>query len=244
MFGTRTNMDMNPQTECKFFTLPPELRNECYSLVLDVQTNEAGRVRLLKLFKPSTTVSSLAILQTCRLIRSEALRMFYSNYHFEMDYGLETLSRLKSFVRCSTADRLKAIQTLTIIIPEWENMRGCLTSLRFLTGLSSLTLVRTYRHSQVLHYRLKELDREAPIWKARAKFLPESIVTVKIEQIGVHNGPWDLSHHYPELTTRIESYNHWMEEFIAKRRRKALERASGDVGAVAEDEQPHAIQDT
>jgi hypothetical protein len=105
----------NPQTQCKLFALPAELRNEIYTLVLRVTTDNDGRVKLSPL-QHSTTPSVLSLLQTCRLVCDEAEGIFYNCNHVELYHRhlyYPTIG-IASFLRRLSSKRLASIRKSNI----------------------------------------------------------------------------------------------------------------------------------
>jgi hypothetical protein len=67
---------VNTQDACPLFKLAVEIRNEIYSLVFAVETNDDGSVEL----NESTTAPSKALVMTCQVIRSETRAMYKAAY--------------------------------------------------------------------------------------------------------------------------------------------------------------------
>ena len=179
----------NPQTECRIFGLPPELRNEIYLLVFAVPTNKRGTVivsnsSLHMLAKPTV----LSILQTCRLIRNEAEGLFYNKHDIEI--GIQNhefgSNDIENFMKCTNALRLAAIRALTVVVPDIE----CVTQFFWfmaekLTSLSSLAvLVGGRNHYPETTYHIKCVKREMPILKQSTTYLPASLSQFTLRFVG------------------------------------------------------------
>jgi hypothetical protein len=103
----------NPQTQCKLFALPAELRNEIYTLVLRVQpnNNDYGCIPISPL-QNSTRPSVLSLLQTCRLICDEAEGIFYNCNHIEIYHRhlYHPTIGIATFIRRMSSKRLASIR--------------------------------------------------------------------------------------------------------------------------------------
>ncbi|KAJ4991225.1 hypothetical protein SVAN01_03353 [Stagonosporopsis vannaccii] len=101
----------HPQTRSSFLhRLPPELRNEIYSLVFTVSTSPA----------PATVPSHqpphpLALLQTCRRIYNEASLLAFTTYTFPVRAGLQpTHLGLQAAIAHLPATHVAAIRSLSV----------------------------------------------------------------------------------------------------------------------------------
>ena len=95
-----------------FLSLPPEIRNSIYELVLTVEPNEAGFVTFSK--RPATgnnakTHTAQAILQTCKQVYDEALHIFYS-----VNKVLFRHLRVNTFLNDMGARRLSLIKSIAV----------------------------------------------------------------------------------------------------------------------------------
>ncbi|KAK4899924.1 hypothetical protein LTR27_002685 [Elasticomyces elasticus] len=108
-----------PLDYCPLLTIPPELRNSIYGLVLQLQPDNDGYVTISD--RPSSTgdgtggQSVLNILRTCRQIRDEAAGVFYSSNKLHVGYRHEdpshdTLKMLDSLCEF----RLHALRHLAV----------------------------------------------------------------------------------------------------------------------------------
>lgn len=180
----------NPQTQCRLFSLPAELRNEIYTLVFAVPQNASGRVVLSHTSHHTPAKPTvLSILQTCRLIRDEAEDLFYNIHHLEIgnpDHNLH-VTYIEAFIKRSNAHRLAAIRALTVLVADLE----CVT--RFfrlmahrLTFLSSLDILVGGRNQYPQNaYYIKGVKREIPILKKAVQYLPVSLSQFKLRYQGI-----------------------------------------------------------
>lgn len=180
----------NPQTQCRLFNLPPELRNEIYTLVFAVPPNNFGRIALSNSSRHTPDKPTvLSILQSCRLIRDEAEDLFYNTHHLEIGNPNHSLgvSYIEAFIKCSNAHRLTAIRTLTVLVADLECVTKFFRLLAHkLTGLSSLNILGGGRNQypQNAYYR-KGMKREVPILKKAVKCLPVSLSYFRLRLQGV-----------------------------------------------------------
>ena len=184
------SMEPDPQAQCGLFSLPAELRNYIYTLVLTVQPNERGTISLTKTPTHPTIPTVLSILQTCRLIRDEAQGIFYSVHDLELRARFESpvwrpeqfLRQCSAMVRCLSSKRRSAIRTLLITSQYVEHITGALRHTRRLEGLETLTLSLEGARNTTHAYALTDRDffRENPILKAIARKLPSSMKEIKV----------------------------------------------------------------
>ena len=109
------------QHECKLFSLPSEIRNMIYELVLTIPVNKIGLVNFGKRPRCGNNVETYsvqALLRTCVQIRSEAPTMFYSVDSLAIGY-----LQVKAFVSATSTSRLASIKHLAI-----KGTRGVIVS--------------------------------------------------------------------------------------------------------------------
>ncbi|KAK5170967.1 uncharacterized protein LTR77_004111 [Saxophila tyrrhenica] len=153
--GCATNMPqltfttINPQTQSPLFRLPPEIRNEIYSLVFsDVRTDHGGRFELHPVTErfwrdniPPTSV--LSICRTCRLVNTEIYGMFSAMHDFSMHFfylrDADIEGRLCDWERRFIL-KVAEVEKVTIGRMTADGVASCLRSLRFNKGLNSLRL--------------------------------------------------------------------------------------------------------
>ena len=169
----------DPQTQCRLFSLPAEIRKYVHTLLFTVSPNESGRVRLSNHRTRPEKPTVLAMLQTCRLVNDEAQALFYNIHHIEL-LGYDSLF---SFFRQISTARLSAIHTLTVYTWSVEFMTGPFRALHRLNGLKTLYIEL---FNELLAWRrellLEQSKREWPLLKATAAArLPSSLAVLKIE---------------------------------------------------------------
>jgi len=120
------SMAASLQNQSRLLSLPPELRNHIWEVVLTVPGNrEHGKVTL-SLANSTTSIPSkpnvhlcsvLAILQTCRLVLSDAEAMFYHlnfiRFHARDSYEVNGLLHL---LHGLSVKRRAAIENLTLVV--------------------------------------------------------------------------------------------------------------------------------
>ncbi|KAK5732836.1 hypothetical protein LTR17_010254 [Elasticomyces elasticus] len=106
------------QTECKLFTLPPELRNEIYELAFSIDSDKP--IALLLAVPPSNS-----FILTCRQVRDEAAGIYREAYQAFWTKGhfVLTLARRDE-------DELLVIASIIIrsATQDWEQMRSIMIS--------------------------------------------------------------------------------------------------------------------
>lgn len=111
---------VNPQTQCRLLQLPPELRNEIWTLVMQCPRNNAEQFQqaLLTTRHNAQRPSVLSLLLTCRFIQDEAYGIFYSCQFIEVSLQKEHWARggLKHLSKTIGPDRSVAIERLIITV--------------------------------------------------------------------------------------------------------------------------------
>ena len=115
----------NPQTQSRFFAFPPELRNEIYTFLVLLACDSSGLVRLVKRDGPRDSArrpSVLSILQTCKIVQSEAEELFYSTCSIYIDNDDRSVDHIGSFIRSTSHKRLATIRNLTVAVSHIEHV--------------------------------------------------------------------------------------------------------------------------
>ena len=93
-------------------SLPPEIRNSIYGLVLTVKPNVDGHVTFGKRPRSgnnAATYSVQAVLQTCKQVYNEAMHVFYSVNTIRLRH-----LQVKTFLTTMSVKRLSLIQRIAI----------------------------------------------------------------------------------------------------------------------------------
>ena len=133
----------HPQTQCGLFSLPAEIRDYrdyTYALVLTVGDQRS----LVTLEHPTDRrekLTVMSILQTCRLILEEAGGLFYALKNLKCNlkhaYNHDDL-RISNFARVISCRRLAAIETLTVVTEDFEQLSFSFKALCPFKGVQSL----------------------------------------------------------------------------------------------------------
>lgn len=104
------------------FALPPELRNRIYELILRVDSRD-GKVSMVKLSRSHAHArkrrpSVLRLLLVCRQIYVEARGIFYNINHLKFTEKATGSDYLRGFLSTVSEERLKAVNAITLILPE------------------------------------------------------------------------------------------------------------------------------
>jgi len=135
-------------TECRLFSIPPEVRNHIYELALQVPTMD-GHVSLVRFSRSKyhsvgrvRPLSVLTLLQTCRQICCEAQGIFYDIHHLRFGEHPAGTRTLLPFLGVTSTKRLEAIRKLTFITPDPDDTAILLGMMRkLLPGLRVLQLI-------------------------------------------------------------------------------------------------------
>lgn len=189
---------INPQTACRLFGLPAEIRNEIYTLALFVGRRDEGSnaelgqqtTLLTKCPQHPERPSVLSLLQTCRLVLEEAHGIFYSTHWLDLDVYLEGRMRLGVFTKALSGRRLSAFRQVSV---RFCNAEDCGTLLRCLAGFPRLThvLIRLRTPVEPGKLHLAYLRRERPFLRRACGELPTSLRHVHF----VVEGDTDVNRH-------------------------------------------------
>ncbi|KAK5170963.1 uncharacterized protein LTR77_004107 [Saxophila tyrrhenica] len=134
---------VDPQRRCRLFSLPPELRNcVVYELVLTVKLSiDSGKVEIAGRDDESIAPGALSLLQTCRVVYSEAHGVFYKTNHLKIEYSWGRESHgFREFVRELDGSRLDAIEVLTLTVTSLEAAIAAIKRVRPCRRLKHLSL--------------------------------------------------------------------------------------------------------
>lgn len=171
----------NPQTECKLFSIPAEIRNHIYYLVLTVKPEDSCRVSLTSIPAHSEQPTVLSILQTCRLVTDEAQAIFYNTNHIVLRERYDM--PIADFVRRTSLKRLSGIRNLTVIMSaDLEPAAAICRVLHRLDGLTALLIHIEHGFDDALgsEWILRNLKREWQFLISAARRLPSTLTEVKI----------------------------------------------------------------
>ena len=112
------------QQTWEFFALPPELRNRIYELLLRVERSD-GKVSIVKLSSShfhnharQRGLSVLSLLLVCRQVNEEARGVFYNLNHLRFTENPTGSDCLRGFLSSVSEERLKAVNAMTLMLPE------------------------------------------------------------------------------------------------------------------------------
>lgn len=110
-----TTITAMAESECTLLSLPPEIRNVIYQLVLTVNggipnSRHVNIYRRLKRPGNIREASVLALLQTCKQINNEATAIFYLINHIHI-----STMHLKQFVGAMSVQRLSMIRNISVV---------------------------------------------------------------------------------------------------------------------------------
>ncbi|KAK5170962.1 uncharacterized protein LTR77_004106 [Saxophila tyrrhenica] len=184
---------IDAQTKWRLFKLPPEVRNAIYVLVLASNaTSDDGTVAIAKRTGRDLAPSVLTVLQTCRLVYSEAYGIFYSGQHLELNNndgcanrGQRSTIIFSSFVERLDRSRLAAIENLTIRVSLVEDMTTVIKSARLCVRLKHLCLQLDHQVNFAFRGPSVEdivppaaMRREMPWLRKAFRTLPRSLDTI------------------------------------------------------------------
>lgn len=165
---------VNSQPQSRLFTLPAEIRNHIYTLVLTVPTHDEAiwspqystpPILLIPYPNDPNKPTVLSLLATCRLVHDEAYGIFYSMQSLELDHHTMPSTRLLS------KQRLAAFREVTTTAYEPEELN---TLLRKLRHFPQLKIVTINLHLDSLTH-LQHLEREGYFLKSPAPSSPNPL---------------------------------------------------------------------
>lgn len=136
-----------PQQTCLLFTLPAELRNYIYGLVLTVEPNAYGTVVLVHSRQGEQEIprSVLSVLEVCRQILTEAETIFFDvnkislRYYYRSQFDWSRPTPTPAFPKFGPS-RAAAIRTLEILVWNGETLVLLLKQLRRFPRLERLSI--------------------------------------------------------------------------------------------------------
>ncbi|KAF2483423.1 hypothetical protein BDY17DRAFT_147292 [Neohortaea acidophila] len=186
----------DPQTESPLSSLPAEPRDRIYGLVLTVST-EDGPAQLGKSSsKKQARPTCLSLIQTCRLIHSEAQTMFHAVNFFKINVDL-----IRSFTRRTSIDRLNCITILTVQISEKaECVTRAVKSLTRLANLKKVTMKVEMKSIKFFAELIAEVERGFVAEEIKRK---TSLEQVKVIAVGKDKPNLELYAWDPENGERL-----------------------------------------
>ena len=210
------------QQTSALFSLPPEIRNDIYELLLRVDRSD-GTVQIVKFSKephhaPShrRPQSVLSLLLVCRQIHDEARGIFYNVNHLRFTENPRGSGCLQGFLSALSKERLLAIRAMTIILPETLEAIGLLWLIKKLC-----TRLR------VLHV--------IPAWVSASLKLEKHLNTLilefeRLEEFKVISAPWGSTIEHRAFNRRkvcLSSIEGRVQQNF-KAKRLALEASEGN----------------
>jgi hypothetical protein len=185
--------NVNPQTDCLPLSLPPEMRNEIYKLVLTVPANGQGTVEITNKPEHPEKATVLSLLQTCRTINDEAKGLFYHlnpvhlRQHGKAKGGLAIARHTSLFLRTLSPGRLHCIREITVT-SNW--LWSFTTALKRMKPLNGLRVVTLQIEDAMIFFTLNrdKFESGMPDLLRAARGLPASVTEVKVRILG--GGSW------------------------------------------------------
>ncbi|KAK5171063.1 uncharacterized protein LTR77_004207 [Saxophila tyrrhenica] len=223
---------IHPQTQALFFTLPAELRNEVYTLVLSIQTNAKGKVELQRVTWRERSV--LSIMRTCRWIYTETHGLFHALHHFTFTIGSGATDVIPSvFIASENASPVHkyALEKVTIEVDDLKDFEYVCRALRSCTNLKVLRLSLTKTYSSKYKTLQSDfddlwddfLDRRTRL-QAAARNLPKSLkrVGVEVRYREMWTRPWPTATEFGEAGSDLaKTVASWIGGAVMAERRRA-----------------------
>lgn len=171
----------HPQTQCRIFSLPAEVRHEIYALVLTIPPKGGHTIAFGYRRRKESNPSVLSLLATCCLIQREAQGLFYHLQMLHLNFRAGICNRYvpTDFATVLCPERLAVVHTMTFTV-----LTAVLKTLQCLPGLTLLALWKSRWCSADEDKEVAKLQKEDYFIKRACAKFPASLRHLLFHGVG------------------------------------------------------------